>query len=130
MQTALQKIGEHFENTLSTSGGQSPPFTISQDSAYYQWCKSRWKKSPSSNRDCVATSEAHQTPLYERLALWWIYYRNHRYDPHLSTQIKQQQDDVQKRENWITVISCGKTEAKNTHLVKTVSLPIKQGPEA
>ena len=37
MQTAIQKIGEHFENTLSTSGGlrsPGPTFTISQDCIY------------------------------------------------------------------------------------------------
>ena len=37
MQTAIQKIGEHFENTLSTSGGLRPPgptFTISQNCIY------------------------------------------------------------------------------------------------
>ena len=32
--------------------------------------------------------------------------------------------------NWVTLISWGKTVAKNKRLEKTVSLPIKQGPEA
>ena len=85
------------------------------------------KKPACSNRDCVATSEAKQTSLNEHQTLWSIYYRNHCYNPHLSTQSEPQQDEVQKREK---LSNCDKLWQKNTHLEKTVSLPIQQGPEA
>ena len=74
MQTALQKTGKHFENTLSMCGGTSPPispFSLSHKIVYIvNDANVIEKKSPSSNKNCVATSEAQQTPLNERQTLW------------------------------------------------------------
>ena len=73
MQTTLQKIGQHFENMVSTSGGAKPPRPpIYQPTRLYilSMMRTSLKQPANSNRDCVATSEAYQTPLNERQTLW------------------------------------------------------------
>ena len=73
MQTGLQKIGKHFENMLSTSGGYQTPMVnggLSTQAPIYQstrmyilsMMRMSLKQSASSNGDGVAISEAYQTP--------------------------------------------------------------------
>ena len=73
MQTALKKIGEHFDNMLSTSGGLRPldPLFLSHKIVYIINDVNVVNTQPaSSNRDYVATSEAYQTPLNKCQTLW------------------------------------------------------------
>ena len=73
MQTALQKIDEHFENMQQRLWGEAPqiPHSPSHKIVYIiNQANVVEKKSASSNKDCVAMSEAHQTPLNKRQTLW------------------------------------------------------------